>query len=174
MATDVRSAAPDVRTLDLFPDHPAPSAPPLPRGVGARQAQRAARRGGGGYLNACTPSELREDVRLRELAEIGLSATWLAIAKLVGYDTFVAIWRSLSADHALRNEHNQIELQLRPFRSYERYQRNRYIDTLVASGFKLSDIDQTMRHHLGEQLSKRQIHRLVAASRSRMGGTRQG
>lgn len=137
------------------------------RGVGGRQAGQAAPAGGGGYLDGRTASELRADPRLRELHEIGLSATWLGIAQLLGYDLFVAFWRQLSADPALRDDDNQIEIRLRPIRSYERYQRNRYIDTLVASGLKPSQIRTMLKTDLGERLSPTQIRRLTAASRNR-------
>lgn len=134
-------------------------------GVGGRRRTSHVRRGGGGYLDGRTPSELRADPRLRELAEIGLASHWLAIASIVGYDAFIAIWRLLSADPALRNDDSQIELCLRPFRSYEKYQRNRYIDTLVQAGLKPSLILDMVREELGEKLSHRHIRRLAARSR---------
>lgn len=174
MSTGTRSADAAGSTLDLFVEHPAP-APRLPgrargahrHGVGARQAAGPARAGGGGYLDGRTASELRADPRLREFVEIGLSQTWLAVAYLLGYDQFAAMWRLLSADPALRNDDDQIELRLRPWRAYERYQRNRYIATLVASGLKPSEIHAMVRTELGETLSYRHIKRLAAASRVR-------
>ena len=135
--------------------------------VEGRRPARHAPAGGGGYLNGCTTSELRQDIRLRELSEIGLSATWLGVARILGYDAFVAMWRQLSADPALRNDDDQIELRLRPFRSYERYQRNRYIDTLAAAGLKPSQIHEMVRTELGEKLSFRHIERLAKAARVR-------
>ena len=89
------------------------------------------------------------------------------MARLLGYDAFVAMWRQLSSDPALRNDDDQIELRLRPFRSYERYQRNRYIDTLVAAGMRPSEIHALVHTELGEKLSYRHIKRLAAASRTR-------
>lgn len=104
---------------------------------------------------------------MRELAEIGLSATWLQVAELLGYDQFVAMWRLLSANAMLRNDDNQIELMLRPFRAFERYQRNRYIATLVQSGMKPSQIMGMVRADLGESLGYRQVKRLAAAGRAK-------
>lgn len=135
--------------------------------VGGRRPARHAPAGGGGYLNGCATSELRQDIRLRELSEIGLSATWLGVARILGYDAFVAMWRQLSSDPALRNDDDQIELRLRPFRSYERYQRNRYIDTLAAAGLKPSQIHEMVRLELGEKLSFRHIERLAKAAKVR-------
>lgn len=165
----MRNPDPVADTLDLWPEHPRPPSPPPPSpragGVGARRRKAAPAGGGGGYLNGCTPSELRADPRLRELAEIGLSATWLSVAHLLGYDQFVELWRLLSSDPVLRNDDDQIELRLRPIRALERYQRNRYIATLVQSGIKPSQIHEMVRSDLGERLSLRHIKRLAAAGR---------
>jgi len=92
---------------------------------------------------------------------------WLGVARLLGYDQFVALWRHLSADPMLRNDDDQIEVRLRPFRSYERYQRNRYIETLVAAGFKPAEIHTMIRAELGESLSYRQVKRLASAGKVR-------
>ena len=97
---------------------------------------------------------------MREFAEIGLSSTWLRVANLLGYDTFVELWKLLSADPGLRNDDNQIELRLRPFSRYERYQRNRYVETLVAAGLSPRDIMLRLQSDLGEKLSYRHIKRL--------------
>lgn len=140
------------------------------RGVGARQAGRPPRAGGGGYLDGRTATEVGVDPRLRELAEIGLQAHWLAVANVAGYDRFIGLWRLLSADPSLRNDDDQIELRLRPFRSFERYQRNRYIDTLVSAGMRASEIHDLVRKDLGEKLTLRHIKRLAAASRARVIG----
>jgi|GEM_PF-720118 len=166
MAAELRSASAAALTLDLWPELPGPPPRPASTRVGARQTRPAPPAGGGGYLNGCTPSGLRQDARLRELAEIGLSATWLSVAQLLGYDAFVAMWRLLSSDPALRNDDDQIELRLRPFRAYERYQRNRYIATLVQAGIKPSEIHTMVRQDLGEHLSYRHIKRLAAAGRA--------
>lgn len=148
------------------PDSGAPIGGAHRGGVGGRRRPGSVRRGGGGYLDGRTPAELRADPRLRELAEIGLAAHWLAVASIVGYDAFIAMWRLLSSDPALRNDDSQIELYLRPFKSYERYQRNRYIDTLVMAGLRPSLILDMVRQDLGENLSHRHIRRLAARGRS--------
>lgn len=181
MSTEVRSAAGRGAQLGLWPETDSHSPTPGATldgahqgGVGARRRPRPVRQGGGGYLDGRTASELRGDARLRELAEIGLQAHWLAVADIVGYDGFIALWKRLSADPALRNDDNQIEIRLRPFKSYERYQRNRYIDTLVASGLKTRQINELLQVNLGERLSIRQLKRLKASSLERVMGEDQG
>ena len=164
-----RSAAADEVTLPLWPElAPPPGTPPSTRGVGGRQGGSGPRQGGGGYLNGRTPPEFRKDIRLRELSEIGLSKIWLDIAAAVGYDQFIGIWKNISSKPELRDDSNQVALTIRPFRAYERYQRNRYIDTLVAAGLRPSQVHEVVRHDLGENLTVSQITRLCAAARAKV------
>jgi hypothetical protein len=107
---------------------------------------------------------------LRELAEIGLAPHWLAIAEIAGYEAFLAVWRHLSSLPQLRDDDNQIELRLRPFRSWERYQRNRYIETLVASGMQHRQVHEMLLRDLGERLSYRQVKRLAIEAKARLVG----
>lgn len=122
--------------------------------------------------NAClaAPAPKRQagrDPRIAELIDIGLSQVWIDVAHLVGYDDFVALWRWWSADPALRGSRNRIELRLRTVRSFEKYQRNRYIETLVAAGLKPSQIYTMLQTHLGEKLSYRHLKRLTTAAKVR-------
>lgn len=107
---------------------------------------------------------------MRELAEIGLAKHWLDVAAIVGYDAFIAIWRCLSGYHQLRDDSNQVALTLRPFRSYEKYQRNRYIETLAQAGLKPSQIMRAVETDLGEKMSQRWVTRLARRSGARIHG----
>lgn len=109
---------------------------------------------------------------MRELSEIGLASHWLAIAEIVGYEPFLALWRRLSSDPALRDDDNQIELRLRPFRAFERYQRNRYIETLVATGLQHRQVHEMLVRDLGERLSYRQVKRLAIEAKAKLIGER--
>lgn len=169
MRDQSRSTAADVGTLELWPELSTPRPPPPGgQGVGGRRGSSAPRAGGGGYLNGRTPSEFQKDIRLRELSEIGLSKIWLDIAAVIGYDQFIAIWKNISSKPELRDDSNQVSLTIRPFRAYERYQRNRYIDTLVAAGLRPSQVHSVVRHDLGENLTVSQITRLCAAARAKV------
>lgn len=105
------------------------------------------------------------DPRLAELRLIGLPHLWLRVAALIGYDAFVTLWRRWSANPALRSYRNLIELRMPLIRVFERYQRNRYIETLVAAGLKPSQIYTMLRTELGENMSFRHLNRLAAACR---------
>lgn len=137
-------------------------------GVGARQAGPRLRAGGGGYLNECNTPELWEEAKFRELADMGLPGVWLAVAREAGYDKFMAIWRILDAAIELRSDSDSmIEVQLRRFGSFRRYQRNRFIEALANLGCTDKEIRGRVKRELGEDLSLSHIYRLAAPRRVR-------
>ncbi len=137
-------------------------------GVGARQAGQRLRAGGGGYLNECTTPELWEEAKFRELADMGLPGVWLAVAREIGYDKFMALWRILDAAIELRSDSDSmIEVQLRRFASFRRYQRNRFIEALANLGCTDKEIRLRVRRELGEDLSLYHIYRLASKRRVR-------
>ncbi|MFG6440499.1 hypothetical protein [Roseateles sp. LKC17W] len=101
------------------------------------------------------------DPRIAELIDIGMSELWINVAHLIGYDDFVALWAAWSAEPSLRGRSNAIELRLRTIRAFEKYQRNRYIETLVAAGLKPSQIYTMLQTKLGESMSFRHLKRLT-------------
>lgn len=133
------------------------------QGVGARQAQVHAPRGGGGYLDECTLPKDWEEARLRELAEMGLPAIWIDVAKAIGYEPFLTLWRLLDAEYSRRTRqesHSMIVLELRRYRSFQRYQRNRFIEAM-APLLTDQEIQQRVADELGEDLSIRHIVRIL-------------
>lgn len=161
-------AKPEVRSewhagmqIDWVGDVPA-------NGVGARQAGPRLRPRGGGYLNECTTSGLWEEAKFRELAVMGLPGVWLAVAREVGYDKFMAMWRILDAAVEIRSDSDSmIEVQLRRFGSFRRFQRNRFIEALANLGCTDKEIRARVRRELGEELSLSHISRLASARRVR-------
>ena len=155
-----------------------PAGPPLPAtrrgtatGVGARQGDLFPDAGGGGYLNECTPSQVWEEAKIRELTDMGLPAVWIRVAKAIGYDNFLQLWRILdtaSEHREIRRSENEsmIEVQLRRYTSFKRYQRNRFIETLAAGGLANAAIQHAVKLQLGEKLDRSHIRRL--ANRGRM------
>lgn len=140
-------------------------------GVGARQGILWPDGGGGGYLDECTPAEVLEATKIREFSDMGLPAFWIRVAEAIGHDNFLIFWRmaETAAEIAeLRRSENEsmIELQLRRYTSYKRYQRNRWIETLAANGLPNAVIQQAVRQRLGEKLDRSHIRRL--AKRGRM------
>jgi hypothetical protein len=93
---------------------------------------------------------------------------WLAVAREIGYDRFMAMWRILDRAVHLRSEsESMIEVQLRRLSSFHRYQRNRFIESLVASGFGDKEIREMVRDQLGEKLSLSHISRLAGRRKVR-------
>jgi hypothetical protein len=140
-------------------------------GVGARQADLTPSPGRGGYLNECIAPKLLEGVKLRELADMGLPDVWLRAAEAIGYDNFLQLWRILdtAAEHreiSRSESESMIEVQLRRFTSFKRYQRNRWIETLASGGMPNAAIQLAVKLQLGEKLDRSHIRRL--ATRGRM------
>lgn len=149
-----------------------PLLPPLPgQGVGARQTPPAHPPGGGGYQDVCTSLNFEKnrpngeifaprDPRLDDLQRMGLARVWMQIAEEIGVDAFLKLWRILDADPASWHNETILRVRLRPYRSYLRYQRNRFIESLAAQGMKPPEIQKRVRQQLGEDVSHRHITRL--------------
>lgn len=136
------------------------------QGVGARQGKARGGRRGGGYLNECTHSELLEEAKFRELSDMGLPGFWLEMAREIGFDRFIQLWRRLDREASMRADtDSMILVQLRRFSSYERYQRNRFIETLADLGLSRDEIRSRVQQDLGEELSDRHILRLSSRRR---------
>lgn len=159
---ETRSAAPAGTQLDWVNDE-------ATQGVGARHGHGLPAPGGGGYLDECTPSQLWEEARLRELAEMGLPQVWLDVARQIGYDPFMRMWRVLDSAVELRSEaDSMILVQMRRYASFQRFQRNRFIESLVDMGFSGVEIRDSVNREIGEQLSLSHIHRLAKRLRHRV------
>lgn len=140
---------------------------PLQQGVGGRQADLPLRPGGGRYQDICTVlsfcvgagTEKKRDPRLDELYTMGLPRINLQVAEAIGFDAFMKLWRILDADESIHKD-RMIEFPIRPYRSYLRFQRNRYIETLAALGVPSSVIREMLKRQLGEEISERHIFNL--------------
>lgn len=140
------------------------------QGVGARQTDLFAPEGGGGYLDECNRSELsRRDVeaaKIRELEDMGIAQIWLRVARSIGYENFLELWRILDVaaeqrEMRLSDNESMIEVQMRRYSSFRRYQRNRFIETLAAGGIPPLDIQQAVKGQLGESLTRNHIVRIA-------------
>jgi hypothetical protein len=105
---------------------------------------------------------------LRELADMGLPRVWLEVAHDLGYDAFMRLWRRLDAAVELRSDSDSmIDVKLRRFGSFERYQRNRFIETLAGMGLDHQEIRRRVKAELNEELSESHIGRLASRRRVR-------
>ena len=140
------------------------------QGVGARQPDLFASEGGGEYLNECTSLKNWEKAKMHEFQEMGLPKVWIRVATEIGYENFLKFWRILDTAAELRevrrsDNESMIEVQLRRYTSYKRYQRNRFIETLHATGLSPAAIQEAVKRQLGEKLDKSHIRKLAKKGR---------
>lgn len=152
---------------------------PLPEpagGVGGRQAEEPSSPRGGGYPDICTVLEFQKkrprrkngadrDVRLDELHKMGLQRVWLDVAEAIGADAFLTMWRIIDADPSSQHNDTSLRLSLRVYRSYLRFQRNRYIEALAAQGVSPQEIKRRLQRQLCESVSLRHITRIAATAK---------
>ena len=140
----------------LAPDVPA-------EGVGGRQADPPPPPGGGGYQDIRSILNFRAgDMRIDDLKKMGLPSRHLRVAECIGVDAYLRLWALVGTDADFLNRHGYIELKMRPFRSFLRFQRNRHIQALAAAGAGAEEIRQRVQVELCELLSRRHILRVMA------------
>lgn len=137
-------------------------------GVGGRHRRPRVPGRGGGYLPECDGRQLRETAGLRELVDMGLPAIWLDVAREIGVEAFLRMWALLDAEQSLWSDNaSMLEMSLRRFASWRRYQRNRYVETLAAVGLSPRLIRERVHVELGEELTQRHIGKLVSRRKVR-------
>jgi hypothetical protein len=92
---------------------------------------------------------------------MGMPAQWGKVAEENGFEAFERMWRILDREPFLDSGRGYIELRLRPYQSYLRYQRNRHIEELVRQGLTPRKIMDQIKSALGEVVSIRHISRIA-------------
>ena len=88
------------------------------------------------------------------------------VAREIGYDAFMRMWRVLDAAEETHSDSgSMLEIQMRRFSSWRRYQRNRFIESLVDMGLDDAAIRARVTVELGEELSPSHIRRLAKRRR---------
>ena len=134
-------------------------------GVGGRHAAPAPPPRGGGYLDICTTFQapLGRDPRLDALRQMGLHHTWQQVAAAIGMDAFLEMWRILDAEERFHHEGDGLRVSLRRYRSFLRFERDRYICALADAGLSTNDIRQRLADQFGENLSPKRIRLIIEA-----------
>ncbi|WP_311434937.1 hypothetical protein [Herbaspirillum huttiense] len=149
---------------------PAPAAPKKLQGVGARRRRPPSPSGGGGYQNICNIFEIAggqkkfADPRVAELYTMGMQGYWLVVADYLGMDKFLGMWRlldSIEASIPKGKRSGAMALMLRPYANFERFQKNRYVATLVADGHSPKEIQAIVKRDLKENMTISNIGRLA-------------
>lgn len=103
----------------------------------------------------------KRDPRLDELREMGLQRVWLDVSEEIGVDAMLKTWRILDRAHSSGGDEGRFMVPMRSYGSYLRFQRNRYIEALDASGMKPREIREKLSKQLCEQISIRHISRIL-------------
>lgn len=135
--------------------------------VGGRQTCSTLSPTEGGYLQTYRFSELKKpnlsqkkDPRLLFLREIGLNATLQKIAAAIGVDNFLKMWDILDRDESTHSDSGAINLHIRGFNSWLRFERTRLIKSLAADGMPVKEIAKVVADQFGERLHHSYISRL--------------
>lgn len=96
---------------------------------------------------------------------MGLQRVWLDVADAIGADAFLTLWRILDADPSTQHNDTSLRISLRVYRSYLRFQRNRYIEALASQGVPVPEIKRRIERQLCETVSLRHITRLAAGAK---------
>lgn len=134
--------------------------------VGGRQSPLRLSPAGGGYQDVCTDfgaavgvagaARAADDPRVRELRDVGIPRVWISVAREIGFDAFMQVWRVL-----MREEHvdERCRIVVPNLERYMRFQRNRLIRQLVAEGYGVDEIREAVKGTTGEDVSESHIRR---------------
>lgn len=93
---------------------------------------------------------------------MGLQRSWIRVAEEIGVDALLAAWRILDADPSSSYDGTTLRVPLRSYKTYLKYQRNRYVEDLARRGLPPDEIRRRLLRQLGESVSIRHIKRLAA------------
>lgn len=96
---------------------------------------------------------------------MGLPEVWLKVAHSIGSQNFIRMWAILGQEPSFQASDGQIAAKLRPFRSYLRFQRNRYIEDLITRGWDSRQIQEEIERQLCESLTLGHISRVMKFAR---------
>lgn len=136
-------------------------------GVGGRQGQAHPPARGGGSPDNCTKIEftiggqkkIGADPRLDELRDMGMRPRWLYLAEQIGVDAFLTMWRLLD-ENPPNMPGSTVYVSMPRFTRFLRYQRNRFIESLVQEGLQAPEIQRRVKRDLCEDISVRHIDRI--------------
>lgn len=92
------------------------------------------------------------------------------LAERIGVDPFLEMWRVLDGDMWFRDWRNGYEavcLRLWRYRWYERYQRNRYIETLIDAGMGYAQVAEAVRARMGEKMTPGNVRKVSKRAKMR-------
>lgn len=145
--------------------------PPAPDGnandsqVGGRQGALRLAPPGGGYQDVYTisgdalpvaPAPVALDPRIAELSTVGIPRVWIRVAREIGFDSFMAMWRILMQGGHIDE---RCRVVVPNYQRYLRFQRNRMIRQLIDDGHDVAEIRAQVKAATGEDVSESHIRR---------------
>jgi hypothetical protein len=95
---------------------------------------------------------------------MGKPIVQLRVADAIGVDAFLAMWRIYDAEPSCGTESDDLNIRMRSYRSYLRFQRNLYIEGLSGTGKSTKSIQKSVHRHLCERISIRHITRIISGT----------
>ncbi|MTD32449.1 hypothetical protein [Paludibacterium denitrificans] len=93
---------------------------------------------------------------------MGMHPCWQKVAAEIGMDAFLAMWRILDKEEQWHHIKGSLEIRLRHYSSYEKFQRNLYIKQLSEKGhLSPKEIHYRLCEGLCEKLELAHIKRII-------------
>ena len=96
-----------------------------------------------------------------------LPADWVMVAETVGFDTFLALWRRISADVSLLHDGGQRMPKLRSYEAWTRRERDRYIMELARQGKNPAEVTRAVARNWREHLDPKHVAKIMRSARQR-------
>lgn len=94
---------------------------------------------------------------------MGLRPAWVKVADAVGFDNFMVVWQTLSANQELLDARNRISTP--SIETYVRFQRNNLIRSMASAGSTAKDICEELKRTHGIELSQASVNRVLLKMR---------
>lgn len=140
-----------------------------PQGWGVGNTPPSLSPAGGGYLSICMPFEFSvpddkkifDDPRIGQLKAMGLRGPMIKVAQAIGFEAFMAMWQIFDAE-PVYSDHgpSALRITMPPYRSWKRYQRNRYMEHLLLAGFSNDEVQDRLEKQLHIDLEGTSVRRL--------------
>lgn len=89
---------------------------------------------------------------------MGINAIWCDVARQIGFDAFVDVWRILANSETVLDDRMRIAVP--SWSNFIRYQRNELIRGLVGAGFSLDEVQRELANRR-EQVSLNRLRKLA-------------
>lgn len=129
------------------------------RGGGSAERPRHCPGGGGSPGSCSAPGFSLRAPTLGDLVASGVPAHWVAVAKAVGVEAMLEVWRVLDGSDTVADMGRRVWVPY--FSRWLRHQRRRLILDLTEAGHDRAEVRREVLRITGEPVSARYVSRLV-------------